>query len=80
MMVIILILLNTSFDAVYKHVFNIVCVVILFSSMWSFILRSEVKMSPRCFTLRTISIDFPPISIASRLHSFELQINALVFQ
>ena len=80
MMVIILILLNTSFDAVYKHVFNIVCVVILFSSMWSFILRSEVKMSPRCFTLRTISIGFPPISIASRLHSFELQINALVFQ
>ena len=80
MMVIILILLNTSSDAVYKHIFNIVCVVMLFSSMWSFNLRSEVKTLPRYFTLRTISIDLAPISIASFLHSFELQINALVFQ
>ena len=78
-MVIILALLNTSFETVYKHVFNIACVLILFSSMWSFNLRSEVKTSPRYFTFRTISIDFPPISIASWLHSFELQINTLAF-
>ena len=43
MMVIILILLNTSFDNVYKRGFNTVCVVILFSSIWSFDLRSEIK-------------------------------------
>ena len=60
-MVIILISLNTSSEAAYKHVLNIVCVVIFFSSMWSFNLRSEVKTSPRYFTFRTISIDFPPI-------------------
>ena len=79
MIVIILILLNTSFEAAHKHVFNIAYVVILFSSMWSFNLRSEVKTSPRYFTFRTISIDFPPISIASWFHSFELQINTLAF-
>ena len=78
-MVIILILVNTSFDAVYKHVLNTVCVVILFCSVWSFDLRFEVKTSPRYFSLRTISIDFTPISIASYLHSFELKTNALVF-
>ena len=65
MIIIILILLNTSFDDVYKHVINTVCVEILFSSLWSFNLRPEVKTSPRYFTLHTISIDFPPISIAS---------------
>ena len=64
---IILILLNASFEAAHKHVFNIVCVVILFSSMWSFNLRSELKTSPKYFTFRTISIDFPPISIDSCL-------------
>ena len=69
MMVIILILFNTSFDAVYKHVFNTVCVVILFSSIWPFNLRPDVKTLPRYFTLRTISLDFPPVSIASCLHS-----------
>ena len=79
-MVIFLILLNNLVVAAYKHVFNTVCVVILFSSMWSYNLRSEVKTSPRYFTLRTISVDFPSTSIASCLHSFELKINALVFQ
>ena len=78
-MVIILILLKTSFETAYKHVFNIVCVVILFSSMWSFNLRSDVKTSPRYFTFRTISIDGPPILIASWFRSFELLINTLVF-
>ena len=43
MIVIILILLNISFDAVYKHVFNIVYIVILFSLMGFFKLRSELK-------------------------------------
>ena len=43
MMVYILILLNTSFDTLYKHGFNIVCVVMLFSSIWSFDLRSEIR-------------------------------------
>ena len=78
MMVIILVLLNTSFDAVHKHGFNNVCAVILFSSM-SFNLRSEVKTSTSYFTLRTISIVIPSISTASCLHSFELKTNALVF-
>ena len=78
-MMTILILLNTSFEAAYEHVFNIVCAVILFSSMWSFNLRSEVKISPRYFTSRAISIDFSAILIASWLHSFDLQINTLVF-
>ena len=49
-MVFILILLNTSFEAAYKHVFSVVCVVILLSSMWSFNLMSEVKTSLRYFT------------------------------
>ena len=78
-MVIILILLYTSFEAAYKHVFSIVCVVILFSSMWPFNLRSELKTLTRYFTLQTISIDFLPILIASWLYFFELQINTLIF-
>ena len=52
----------------------------LFSSMWSFNIKSGVKTLPRHFTLCTILIDFPHISIASCLHFFELQINALVFR
>ena len=57
-MVIILILLNTSFEAAYKHVFNIACVVILLSSMWSFNLMSEVKTSLRYFTFFVTDIFF----------------------
>ena len=57
-MVIILILLDTSFEAAYKHVFNIACVVILLSSMWSFNLMSEVKTSLRYFTFFVTDIFF----------------------
>ena len=52
----------------------------LFSSVWSFNVNSGVKTLPRYFTLCTILIDFPAISVASCLHFFELQINALVFR